>query len=32
VLFETDAEKRWEAAAALMGIDIKQLTGAMGHA
>ena len=32
VLFETDADKRWEAAAALMGIDIKQLTGAMGHA
>jgi len=32
VLFETDAEKRWEAAAALMGIDIKQLTGDMGHA
>jgi putative transcriptional regulator len=32
VLFDTDADKRWEAAAALMGIDIKQLTGAMGHA
>ena len=32
VLFETDADKRWEAAAALMGVDIKQLTGAMGHA
>ncbi|WP_455210443.1 YqgE/AlgH family protein [Kaarinaea lacus] len=32
VLFDTDADKRWEAAAALMGIDIKQLTGDMGHA
>jgi putative transcriptional regulator len=32
VLFETDADKRWEAAAALMGIDIKQLTGDIGHA
>jgi putative transcriptional regulator len=32
VLFDTDVDKRWEAAAALMGIDIKQLTGAIGHA
>lgn len=32
VIFDTVAEKRWEAAAALMGIDIKQLTGAFGHA
>jgi len=32
VLFETEADKRWEAAAALMGVDIKQLTGAIGHA
>jgi putative transcriptional regulator len=32
VIFETAAEKRWEAAAALMGIDIKQLTGDYGHA
>ena len=32
VLFDTDVDNRWEAAAALMGVDIKQLTGAMGHA
>jgi putative transcriptional regulator len=32
IIFKTITEKRWEAAAALMGIDIKQLTGAVGHA
>lgn len=32
IIFHTSSENRWEAAAALMGIDIKQLTGAMGHA
>ncbi len=32
ILFKTDVEKRWEAAAALIGIDINQLTGEAGHA
>ena len=32
LLFETDIENRWEAAAGLIGIDINQLTGDMGHA
>jgi len=32
LLFETDVENRWEAAAGLIGIDIHQLTGEVGHA
>lgn len=32
VLFETSVEKRWRAAAALVGIDITQLSGDVGHA
>jgi len=32
LLFETEIDNRWEAAAALIGIDIHQLTGAVGHA
>jgi putative transcriptional regulator len=32
LLFETDVENRWEAAAGLLGIDIHQLTGDVGHA
>jgi putative transcriptional regulator len=32
VLFETPVDERWEKAASLMGIDLKLLTGAAGHA
>lgn len=32
ILFETAVEQRWESAAALLGIDIHQLTGSAGHA
>jgi len=32
LLFETEVENRWEAAAALIGIDIHRLTGEVGHA
>jgi putative transcriptional regulator len=32
LLFETDVENRWEAAAGLIGIDIHQLSGDVGHA
>lgn len=32
ILFETPTERRWEEAAKLMGIDVKLLTGAAGHA
>jgi putative transcriptional regulator len=32
ILFETPAERRWEEAAKLMGIDVRLLTGAAGHA
>jgi putative transcriptional regulator len=32
ILFNTDIESRWEAAAQLIGIDIHQLTGEAGHA
>jgi putative transcriptional regulator len=32
IIFETEADKRWEAAAALVGININQLTGDVGHA
>ncbi len=32
VLFETSVDKRWEKAARLMGIDLKFLTEAAGHA
>ena len=32
ILFELPADKRWEAAASLLGIDIHQLSGEAGHA
>ncbi len=32
VLFQTPVDERWEKAASLMGIDLKLLTGAAGHA
>lgn len=32
VLFTTPVEKRWEAAAKLMGVDINQLSDQVGHA
>jgi putative transcriptional regulator len=32
ILFEIPTERRWEEAAKLMGIDVKLLTGAAGHA
>ena len=32
ILFETPVEQRWEAAAALIGVNIHQLTGDAGHA
>jgi putative transcriptional regulator len=32
ILFETPVDKRWEKAAKLIGIDLKLLTGAVGHA
>lgn len=32
ILFETPVEQRWEAAAALIGVDITQLSGMAGHA
>lgn len=32
ILFDTDVPERWEAAAKLLGIDIQQLTGDVGHA
>lgn len=32
VLFETPVDERWEKAARLMGIDVRLLTGAAGHA
>jgi putative transcriptional regulator len=32
LLFETEIANRWEAAAGLLGIDINQLTGDVGHA
>ena len=32
VLFETPIEQRWHAAAALIGIDIRQVTSYAGHA
>lgn len=32
VLFETPHEQRWEAAAALIGIDMAHLSGESGHA
>jgi putative transcriptional regulator len=32
ILFETPVDKRWEKAAKLIGIDLKLLTGAAGHA
>jgi putative transcriptional regulator len=32
IIFDTPAEKRWEAAAALLGINIHQLTMDAGHA
>lgn len=32
IIFETRYEKRWEEAAKLLGININQLTGEIGHA
>ncbi|MCE5234302.1 MAG: YqgE/AlgH family protein [Mizugakiibacter sp.] len=32
ILFETPLEQRWSAAAALVGVDVAQLTGYAGHA
>ena len=32
ILFETEISQRWEAAAALIGVNIHQLTGDAGHA
>lgn len=32
ILFNTSVDKRWEAAAALLGVDIHNLTGEAGHA
>lgn len=32
IIFETQAERRWEEAARLLGVDIHQLTGDAGHA
>jgi putative transcriptional regulator len=32
IIFNTKAEKRWEAAARLLGIDINSLSGDAGHA
>ncbi|BCO32682.1 UPF0301 protein [Thiohalobacter sp. COW1] len=32
VIFDTPVEKRWEAAAALIGVDVKLLSGDAGHA
>ena len=32
IIFNTNAEKRWEQAAKLLGVDIHQLTGDAGHA
>lgn len=32
LLFSTPNDKRWQAAAALLGVDINQLSGQVGHA
>jgi putative transcriptional regulator len=32
VVFETSYEQRWEAAAALSGVDIHRMSGQIGHA
>ena len=32
IIFDTPVEKRWEAAAQLVGVDINRLTGDAGHA
>ena len=32
IIFDTRVEKRWEAAARLLGVDINQMTGDAGHA
>lgn len=32
IIFETRAERRWEEAAKLLGVDINQMTGDAGHA
>lgn len=32
ILFNTPAEERWSAAAALLGVDISRLSGEVGHA
>ena len=32
ILFETPIEKRWDASARLLGVDIHMLSGTAGHA
>lgn len=32
IIFDTPVEKRWEAAAALMGVDLRLLSNSVGHA
>ena len=32
IIFDTAAEQRWEEAAKLLGVDIRQMTGDAGHA
>lgn len=32
IMFDTPIEKRWEAAAALMGVDLRLLSSSVGHA
>lgn len=32
IIFDTRAERRWEEAAKLIGVDIRQMTGDAGHA
>jgi len=32
IIFDTPVEKRWESAAALLGIDLERLSEDVGHA
>jgi putative transcriptional regulator len=32
IIFQTPSEKRWAAAAALLGVDLNLLSGDVGHA
>lgn len=32
IIFDTPVEKRWEAAAALMGVDVRLISSSVGHA